>query len=164
MASSLKYLSSFDKTKYINCADFNVGIVVSEWNRKITENLLEGALEVFCSVGISKTQIFIEWVPGSFELPLGAQLLSRNQKIDGIVAIGVVIQGETKHFDFVCQGTTNGIMQVMLSENIPISFCVLTDNTIQQSIERSGGKYGNKGIEAAASCLDMIRMTKKFNR
>lgn len=162
MATSLKNLSSFDKSNYTNCADFNVGIVVSEWNRDITENLLKGALEVFQTIGIPASQLNIEWVPGAFELPLGAQLLCRNPKIDGVVAIGVVIQGETKHFDFVCQGATNGIMQVMLSENKPIGFCILTDNNIQQSRDRSGGKHGNKGIEAAVACLDMIKMKKKL--
>jgi 6,7-dimethyl-8-ribityllumazine synthase len=163
MATSLKNLSTFDKSKYSNCADLNVGIVVSAWNKEITENLLKGALDVFSSVGITEDKVVVEWVPGAFELPLSAQLMCRNLQLDGIVAIGVVIQGETKHFDFVCQGTTNGIMQVMLSENVPIAFCVLTDNNIEQSRDRSGGKHGNKGIEAAAACLDMIKLKKKIS-
>lgn len=164
MATSLKNLSSFDKSTYLNCKDFKVGIVVSKWNLEITENLLNGAIEAFSSVGITHENIMIEWVPGAFELPLASQMLCRTSKLDGIVAIGVVIQGETKHFDFVCQGTTQGIMNVMLQENLPISFCVLTDNTIQQSRDRSGGKHGNKGIEAAVACLDMIMLKKRISK
>jgi 6,7-dimethyl-8-ribityllumazine synthase len=162
MATASKNLSNFDKTNYTNCADFNIGIVVSEWNREITENLLNGALDVFTSVGILRENILIEWVPGAFELPLGAQYISRHALVDGVVAIGVVIQGETKHFDYVCSGTTNGLMQVMLTENKPVAFCVLTDNNLQQSIDRSGGKHGNKGVEAAAACLDMLLLKKKL--
>ena len=82
--------------------------------------------------------------------------------MNGIIAIGVVIQGETRHFDFVCSGTTNGIMEVNLKYDKPVAFCLLTDNTEQQSIDRAGGKHGNKGIEAAAACLQMISNKKKF--
>ena len=84
------------------------------------------------------------------------------KELDGVIAIGTVIQGETKHFDFVCQGTTDGLMKVMLDQNTPISFCVLTDNNVEQSIARSGGVLGNKGIEAAVSLLQMIALHKTF--
>jgi 6,7-dimethyl-8-ribityllumazine synthase len=84
--------------------------------------------------------------------------------VDGVIAIGVVIQGETKHFDFVCKGATDGIMKVMLEYNSPISFCVLTDNTLQQSIDRSGGIHGNKGIECAIACIKMIALKKSFEK
>ena len=95
-------------------------------------------------------------------LPLGAQSMIEKNNLDGVITIGVVIQGETKHFDYVCSGATKGIMDVMLKTNTPISFCVLTDNNMQQSIDRSGGKHGNKGIECAVSLLKMIELQKSL--
>ena len=101
-------------------------------------------------------------MPGAFELPLACQLMLDTNKFDGVIAIGVVIQGETKHFDFVCAGTTHGLMDVMLKHSKPIAFCVLTDENEQQSIDRSGGIHGNKGIECAVACLNMIAFKKKY--
>jgi 6,7-dimethyl-8-ribityllumazine synthase len=111
---------------------------------------------------VQESNIQIHHVPGAFELPLGAQWLAQNDKIDGIIAIGVVIQGETRHFDFVCSGTTQGIVDVTLKYNKPVGFCLLTDNTEQQSIDRAGGKHGNKGVEAAVTVLRMIDLKRKF--
>ena len=162
MATSNKNLSAYDKENIINGADLKIGIVVSEWNNEITSKLCEGAIETLKAHNVSAENIDIQKVPGAFELPLGAQLLLKSKQYDGIIAIGTVIQGETKHFDFVCQGTTEGIMRVMLDFNTPISFCVLTDNTIEQSIARSGGLHGNKGIEAAVSLLQMIKVNKSL--
>ena len=163
MATSSKNLSAYDKSKIQTDADLKIGIVVSEWNEDITSNLIKGAVQTLLENNVSNENIKIQKVPGAFELPLGAQLLLKNQKLDGIIAIGAVIQGETKHFDFVCQGATEGIMRVMLDFNTPISFCVLTDNTKEQSIARSGGKLGNKGIEAAVSLLQMITVHKSLS-
>ena len=162
MATSNKNLSAYDKSKIQTDADLKIGIVVSEWNEDITSNLTKGAVQTLLENNVTNENIKIQKVPGAFELPLGAQLLLKNQKVDGIIAIGAVIQGETKHFDFVCQGATEGIMRVMLDFNTPISFCVLTDNTKEQSIARSGGKLGNKGIEAAVSLLQMITVHKSL--
>lgn len=157
MATVDKNLSDYDKQNIPNGADFKIGIVVSEWNDDITSNLLKGAQQVLADHGVKAENVIVKWVPGTFELPLGAQwLLEADESIDGVLAIGCVIQGETKHFDFVCQGATQGIMDVQLEYNTPVSFCVLTDNTRQQSIDRSGGKHGNKGIECAVSLLKMI--------
>ena len=163
MATSNKNLSAYDKSKIQTDADLKIGIVVSEWNEDITSNLTKGAVQTLLENNVSNENIKIQKVPGAFELPLGAQLLLKNQKLDGIIAIGAVIQGETKHFDFVCQGATEGIMRVMLDFNTPISFCVLTDKTKEQSIARSGGKLGNKGIEAAVSLLQMITAHKSLS-
>lgn len=160
MATVHHNLSSYDKEKIPNGADFKIGIVVSEWNDSITGNLLEGALSVLKDNGVKPENIIVNWVPGAFELPLGAQWLCQDNTVDGVIAIGVVIQGETKHFDFVCQGTTQGIMEVGLKYNKPAIFCVLTDNNMQQSIDRSGGKHGNKGIECAVACMKMIGLKK----
>lgn len=160
MATALKNLSEYDKNSIPNGADFKVGIVVSEWNDSITENLMKGAYDTLIENGVKEENIIIKNVPGTFELPLGSQLLLQNSNIDGLIAIGVVIQGETKHFDYVCQGATEGLMRVGLDANKPVMFCVLTDNNINQSIARSGGKYGNKGIDTAIACLKMIQYKK----
>jgi len=162
MATSIKNLSDYDKNIISNGADYKIGIVVSEWNEQITKALLQGALETLKEHGVQDNHLDIKHVPGAFELPLGAQYLLEQKKLDGVLTIGTVIQGETKHFDFVCNGATQGIMQVMLKYNTPISFCVLTDNNIQQSIDRSGGKHGNKGVECAVSLLKMIQLQRSL--
>lgn len=162
MATIHKNLSNYSKEDVPNGADFKVGIVVSEWNDSITSNLLAGAKKALLENGVPEESILIRWVPGAFELPLGCQFMLDNTDVDGVIAIGVVIQGETRHFDFVCQGATNGIMQVNLEYNSPVAFCLLTDNNIQQSIDRSGGIHGNKGTECAIACLKMIALKKNF--
>ena len=162
MATALRNLSEYNKDLVPNGADFKIGIVVSEWNDSITLNLLKGAKQALLENGVLEENILVRFVPGAFELPLAAQYLCEYTDVDGIVAIGVVIQGETKHFDFVCEGTTQGIKDVNLKYNIPVAFCVLTDNTMQQSIDRSGGIHGNKGIECAIACLKMIELKKSF--
>ena len=162
MATYLKNLSDYNKENIPNGADFKIGIVVSEWNDSITLNLLAGAKQTLLDNNVPEENILVRFVPGAFELPLAAQLMLDNTDVDGVVAIGVVIQGETKHFDFVCKGTTDGLMKVMLEYNSPVSFCVLTDNNLQQSIDRSGGIHGNKGVECAIACLKMIELKKSF--
>ncbi|MBM3916068.1 MAG: 6,7-dimethyl-8-ribityllumazine synthase [Sphingomonadales bacterium] len=157
MATAGKNLSAFDPTTLTNCADFRIGIVVSAWNGHITERLLIGALEVLDAIGHKQASRRIIRVPGAFELPLGAQQLCQDQSIDGVLAIGVVIQGETRHFDFVCSGATQGLMDVMLKYNKPVGFCLLTDNTEKQSIDRAGGIHGNKGTEAMVAVLQMLQ-------
>lgn len=158
MATANRNLSEYNKDLIPNGADFKIGIVVSEWNDQITLNLLAGAKKALMDNGVKEQNILVRFVPGTFELPLGCQFMCESTDVDGIVAIGVVIQGETKHFDFVCDGATKGIMDVNLKYNTPVTFCVLTDNNIQQSIDRSGGKHGNKGIECAISCLKMVHL------
>tara|TARA_B110000046_G_C12923394_1_gene368191 strand:- start:563 stop:1057 length:495 start_codon:yes stop_codon:yes gene_type:complete len=164
MATGNKNLSQYEKGTIPNGADFRIGIVVSEWNDDITSPLMNGAIEALRENGVKKKNIIVKNVPGTFELPLGCQfLLESDEDVDGVIAIGCVIQGETKHFDFVCQGATQGIMAVTMEYNTPVSFCVLTDNTKQQSIDRSGGKHGNKGIECAVSLLKMIGLQEELN-
>ena len=162
MATSLKNLSDYDKNTIPNGADFSIGIVVSEWNDHITSKLLAGAFTTLIESGVKEENIQLKRVPGAFELPLAAQWLAQTN-VDGIIAIGVVIQGETRHFDFVCSGTTNGIMEVNLKYDKPVAFCLLTDNTEQQSIDRAGGKHGNKGVEAAETALKMLLLKDKIN-
>ncbi|MCE3296249.1 MAG: 6,7-dimethyl-8-ribityllumazine synthase [Crocinitomicaceae bacterium] len=162
MATIHRNLSVYDKNTIPNGADFKVGIVVSEWNDNITLKLLEGAKSTLLENGVPEANILVRFVPGAFELPLGAQLMLDNTDVDGVIVIGVVIQGETRHFDFVCQGATEGIMRINLEYNSPVSFCLLTDNNMQQSIDRAGGKHGNKGVECAVACLKMIELKKSF--
>jgi 6,7-dimethyl-8-ribityllumazine synthase len=162
MATALRNLSEYDKDFVPNGADFKVGIVVSEWNDSITLNLLKGAKEALLDNGVKEENILVRFVPGAFELPLGAQYMCEFTDVDGVVAIGVVIQGETKHFDFVCDGATQGIKDINLKYNTPVAFCLLTDNNMQQSIDRSGGKHGNKGIECAIACMKMIDLKRQF--
>ena len=162
MATYLKNLSDYNKENIPNGADFKIGIVVSEWNDSITLNLLAGAKQTLLDNNVPEENILVRFVPGAFELPLAAQLMLDNTDVDGVVAIGVVIQGETKHFDFVCDGATQGIKDVNLKYNIPVAFCLLTDDNMQQSIDRSGGVHGNKGIECAIACMKMIDLKKQF--
>ena len=161
MATANRNLSAYQKEDYIDIKQYKIGIVVSDWNSEITSKLQKGAIDALIDNGVNSSNIEIFNVPGTFELPLGAQFVFENKEVDGIIAIGTVIKGETKHFDYVCQGATEGIMQVGLKYNKPVSFCVLTDNNMQQSIDRAGGKHGNKGTECAISCLKMIALKKK---
>ena len=163
MATSVKNLSKIESFELTNPDQLKIGIVIAEWNSKITKRLLSGANEALQHFGIKKENIQTHYVPGTFELPLGAQYLLDKNAVDGVICIGCVIQGETKHFDYVCQGATNGIMSMGLRYNKPATFCVLTDENEQQSIERSGGKHGNKGIECAISCLKMIELKRQIS-
>lgn len=159
MATEGHHLSSFNAKSLEGTSSFHVGIVVSEWNADITHALAQGAMDVFTQAGITSIERIT--VPGSFELPLAAQqLFIKHPELDGVLVIGNVIQGETKHFDFVCQGLTQGVMDVMLKFNKAVSFCVLTDLNKQQSLDRSGGKHGNKGVECAVALLQMIKLQK----
>ena len=162
MATVEKNLSHFDKANIPNTKGMSIGIVVSKWNDKITSNLLLGAKQTLLDLNIDELNIHIHYVPGTFELPLGAQYLLEHTNVNGVIALGSVIQGETKHFDFVCEGATNGIMNVSLKYNKPVILGVLTDNSMQQAIDRSGGKHGNKGIECAVACVEMIALKKEI--
>jgi len=160
MATANKNLSDYDKTTIPSAKYFRFGIVVSEWNEAITEGLLKGAYNTLIENKVSPDNIITWHVPGSFELVYGSKKM-QEQDVDAVIAIGCVIQGETKHFDFVCEGVTQGIKDLNVINDIPVIFCVLTDNTMQQSIERSGGKHGNKGIEAAVAAIKMAELRKK---
>ena len=135
MATEGHHLSSFNAKSLEGTSSFHVGIVISEWNADITHALAQGAMDVFTQAGITSIERIS--VPGSFELPLAAQqLFMKHPELDGVLVIGNVIQGETKHFDFVCQGLTQGVMDVMLKFNKPVSFCVLTDRPNETTIPR----------------------------
>lgn len=162
MATENKNLSEYDKNQLPNAKDFRFGIVVSEWNDKITNGLFKGAESALLDCGVSPENI-IRWnVPGSFELIYGAKLmLEKVEKLDAVITIGSVIKGETMHFEFVCEGVTQGIKDLNIQSDVPVIFCVLTDNNEQQSIDRSGGIHGNKGTEAAIAAIKMAELRRK---
>lgn len=155
MATENKNLSQYDKNKIPSAKSFRFGIVVSEWNSEITEALYKGAEEALLDCGALLENITRWDVPGSFELAYGAKKMIEKTRPDAVIAIGSVIQGETKHFDFVCQATAQGIMDLNTQTDTPVIFCVLTDNNLQQALDRSGGKHGNKGTEAAIAAIKM---------
>ena len=130
-------------------------MVVSEWNEEITNALFEGALETLKANGALPENILKWEVPGSFELIYGAKKMVQTQDLDAVIAIGNVIKGETKHFDFVCDGVTQGIKDLNIQQETPVIFCVLTDDTREQSLARSGGVHGNKGVECAVAAIKM---------
>lgn len=160
MATSQKNLSIYNKEKTANAKPYKFGIVVSQWNRHITHEMQKGAIETLQELGAESQNIEIIEVPGSFELVYGAKIISA--KCDAVIAIGCVIRGETAHFDYVCQGVTQGIKDLNVQGETPVVFCVLTDDNEQQSIDRSGGKHGNKGIEAAVVAVRMAVLKNKY--
>jgi 6,7-dimethyl-8-ribityllumazine synthase len=151
-------LSVYDPESVPNAAEMRFGIVVSDWNREVTWALLDGAVGTLRKHGATGKNIVVKHVPGSFELTLGAQFLAEYDDMDAIICIGCVIQGETPHFTYICQGVTQGITQLNMEYNIPFIFGVLTTNTQQQAIDRAGGKHGNKGDEAAITAIKMAAL------
>ncbi len=151
-------LSHYDKNQIPNAKNLRFGIVVSEWNDNITENLFKGAEQTLLENGVASENIIRLNVPGSFELIFGCKKMLETQNVDAVIAIGNVIKGETKHFDFVCEGVTQGIKDLNIKYDSPTIFCVLTDDTLQQSIDRSGGKHGNKGVECAIAAIKMVNL------
>lgn len=154
MSSSEKNPSQNYKVELLFPDSIRIGVVVSEWHPEITEALYRGAEKVLLENGIKKENVIRKNVPGSFELPLGAQQLT--DKTKAIICLGCVVKGETDHYQFLCDAVANGIMNVGLKSNIPVTFGVLTTNTIEQAKERAGGKHGNKGEEAAFTALKML--------
>lgn len=143
-----------------------VGIVVSEWNEPVTARLLEGAITTLINVGVSENDILIRWVPGSFELVYGATALMdlpAEVAPDAVIVLGCVIRGETPHFDYVCSGVTQGVAELNTRGKQPVIFGLLTNNTMQQSIDRAGGIHGNKGDEAAVTAVRMIAFKRSLS-
>ena len=154
MSSSVKKSPPDLKVDLVFPDSIKIGVVVSEWHPEITEAMYRGAEKVLLDNKIRKENIFRKNVPGSFELPLGAQLLA--DKTKAVICLGCVIKGETDHYNFICDAVANGIMNVALKANLPVSFGVLTTDTIEQAQERAGGKHGNKGEDSALAVLKML--------
>ena len=163
MASNLQNLSEYDPASIPSARGMKFGIVVADWNREITHNLLAGAIKTLEQYGASTNDIAVHHVPGSFELPLGAQMIADSINPDAIICLGCVIQGETRHFDYICQGVTQGITDLNLNYKLPFIFGVLTTDSQEQARDRSGGKHGNKGDEAAVTAIHMIELGRKLS-
>jgi 6,7-dimethyl-8-ribityllumazine synthase len=162
MATELKNLSTYDHDSVPDGKGKRIGIVVSEWNRKVTNNLLQGTYNTLVKFGVSSDDIIIEYVPGSFELTFGARVLLEKANVDSVIILGCVIQGETPHFTFVCSSVTEGTTELNLRYDVPVVFGLLTTNTLDQAIARSGGRHGNKGDEAAITALKMIELQSRY--
>lgn len=156
-------LSDYKPLQINDAGSFRIGIVVSEWNDFVTYNLRDGALETLKMEGVKEENIQIFKVPGAFELNYASMQLCKERKFDSVIAIGCVIRGETPHFDYVCSAVAQGIKDCNVLTDVPTIFCVLTDDTKEQSIARSGGNLGNKGIEAAVTALQMIDFKRKIS-
>lgn len=156
MATSEKNLSAQSFSGKLNITEKRFGLVVSEWNEEITEALFDAAYQTLLDHGALRENILRKNVPGSFELSLGAQWLAQSENIDAVICLGCVIQGETRHFEFICQSVAQGIKDVALKYNKPVIFGVLTTDNKQQAMDRAGGKHGNKGDEAAATAIKLL--------
>jgi 6,7-dimethyl-8-ribityllumazine synthase len=153
-----KNLSAYDPGLVPDASEMRFGIVVSDWNKEVTWALLEGAIRTLEKHGATDNNIVVKHVPGSFELTLGAQFLAEYEDLDAVLCLGCVIQGETPHFTYICQGVTQGITQLNMEYNLPFIFGVLTTLNQQQAIDRAGGKLGNKGDEAAITAIKMAAL------
>ena len=163
MATQLKNLSDFSNTEIPSAAPFSFGIVVAEWNAEITNALYQGAFDSLVTHGASPENIHTYAVPGSFELTSGADILLKKLKLDAVICLGCVIQGETRHFDFICNAVANGVSNVSIKYSKPVIFGVLTTDNQQQALDRAGGKHGNKGVEGAVTAIKMAYLAETLN-
>lgn len=162
MSSSLKNLSDFSHLQVKSAEGIKFAIVVAQWNAEITGALLAGAIDGLLKNGASEDNIQVIEVPGSYELISGADIALRNKQFGAVICLGCVIQGETRHFDFICDAVANGIANVGIKHNKPVIFGVLTTDNMQQALDRAGGKHGNKGEEAAITAIQMCHIANAF--
>jgi 6,7-dimethyl-8-ribityllumazine synthase len=162
MSSVNKNLSATEGSEIPNAKDFKFGVVYSEWNYEVTNALKDGAVKTLLANGAKEENILIKTVPGSFELTLGAQYMAEFTEVDAIICLGCVIQGETRHFDFICDAVAKGITDLNIKYNQPFIFGVLTPENQQQALDRAGGKHGNKGDEAAVTAIKMLALRNSF--
>lgn len=158
MASALKNLSTYDESNIPDAADLSFGIVVADWNRDITHALYEGCLETLLKHGAKEENVHVVQVPGTFELPAGGRILAGREKLQAVICIGCVIKGETKHDEYINNAVSQGLVNLSIATGKPFIFGVLTPNTHEQAVDRAGGKYGNKGVEAAVTALRMAAL------
>lgn len=162
MSSSLKNLSDFSHLQVKSAEGIKFAIVVAQWNAEITGALLSGAVDGLLKHGATEENIQVIEVPGSYELISGADIALRNKEFDAVICLGCVIQGETRHFDFICDAVAHGIANVGIKYNKPVIFGVLTTDNMQQAVDRAGGKHGNKGEEAAITAIQMCHIARSF--
>lgn len=162
MATALKNLSDYDPQSIPDANGMKIGVVVAEWNEEITFALRDGAINTLIKHGVAEEDITLDYVPGTFELTAGARVFAQTGKFDAIIVLGCVIQGETRHFDFICNGVTQGITQLNTQYDFPFIFGVLTTDDKQQALDRAGGKHGNKGDEAAITAIKMADLFRRI--
>jgi len=163
MASALKNLSQYDENNIPDCSNLSFGIIVSEWNKEITHALYEGCFDTLLKHGATEKNIHTAQVPGTFELPAGAKILASSKKVDAVICLGCVIKGETSHNEYINQSCATALATMSMATGKPFIFGVLTPNTAQQAKDRAGGKYGNKGVEAAITGIRMASLKKEFS-
>lgn len=156
MATAYHNLSSYDPSNVPDGSNMTIGIVVSEWNDNITTPMLNAACTTLLKHGVKEGNILVDYVPGSFELTFGAKHMAENKNVDSVIVLGCVVRGDTPHFDYVCDGVTQGITDLNIRYDIPFIFGLLTTDNMQQAIDRAGGKHGNKGDECAITAIKMI--------
>ncbi|HRQ30096.1 MAG TPA: 6,7-dimethyl-8-ribityllumazine synthase [Saprospiraceae bacterium] len=160
MEDKKKNLSAYTKTTLEDVSEMRIGIVAAEWNAEVVDALLEGALQTLASEGISDANVHVIRVPGTFELPSGADLLLRTTKIDGVICLGCVVKGDTRHDEYINSAVSHGLTNLSISAHKPVIFGVLTTENMQQAVDRAGGQHGNKGVEAAITVLKMVQLFK----
>lgn len=161
MASALKNLSDYDEASLPSAAEMSFGIVVSDWNKEITHALYEACYETLIKHGAKEENILTEQVPGTFELPAGAKIIASSEKLDAVICLGCVIKGETSHNEYINHAVATALANLSIASGKPFIFGVLTPNDEQQAKDRAGGKYGNKGVEAASTAIRMAALKQK---
>ena len=164
VATNLQKFSDTKLKDIPSAEDMRIGIVIAEWNKEITEVLYQGTYDTLLKHGVREENILKKYVPGSFELTLGAQFMAEYSDADAVICLGCVIQGETPHFTYICQAVTQGITDLNLNYNIPFIFGILTTYNLQQARDRAGGKYGNKGSEAAIAAIKMVHLNRDMKK
>lgn len=155
-------LSDYDPQAVPDGKGYRIGVVAAEWNPGVTDALLKGAVDTLLEHGVTEDKLMVLRVPGTFELSSSADMMLHYHNLDAVICIGCVIQGETRHFEFICQAVSQGITNVALKHGRPVIFSVLTTNTMEQALDRAGGKHGNKGVEGAVTALKMVAFRKSL--
>ena len=155
-------LSDYDPQAVPDGKGYRIGVVAAEWNPGVTDALLKGAVDTLLEHGVTEDKLMVRRVPGTFELSSAADMMLHYHNLDAVICIGCVIQGETRHFEFICQAVSQGITNVALKHGRPVIFSVLTTNTMEQAVDRAGGKHGNKGVEGAVTALKMVAFHKSL--
>ena len=156
-------LSDYDPTTIPDGKDYTIGIIAAEWNPEVTNAMCQGAIDTLVEHGVKEENLTVIRVPGTFELTTAADLLLTRTFVDAVICIGCVIQGETRHFEFICQAVSQGLTNVALKHGKPVIFSVLTCNTMQQALDRAGGRHGNKGVEGAITALKMVALDRSID-
>ena len=164
MATAEQNIATYDYETFPDASWMRIGVIVSDWNGEITSQLLDGACETLLKYGVRSENLRVYNVPGSFELTFAAQQVAKYGDVDAVIVLGCVIRGETSHFDYVCQGVTEGVTRLNATQDIPFIFGMLTTENKQQAIDRAGGKFGNKGKESAITAIKMINFCCKLKK